>query len=504
MLVIFIAICGVSCQKAEVDNEFLEIQESYISAEITQDEIVKSHLNNENYVVWDANDQIKVKGDNGTAIYEIVTGVGTTKGVFKKISGDDLTGESFVAYSPATAFDGTNLVWPISQQYVAEGLISGAPMRAEANSLKDNFQFKNLGGLVHLTLKSNEGAKNVSFIKIETEDNEIILNCPEGGVAVGESGTDFYLSIPTKEYSKFVVEATATDGAAFQKIATKNIKVDRSKITSITANVGEWLYLVSVSPTDKVIFSPGNLYGIDNGDGTYSFAFEARQTDYRRRVGYSGDGAVINGVATTTPTNTSGCFQWVGRKVSSASAKACFGAFSEIGAGDPVMQSDGDDVADFGAAYGDGETWRALSYDEWVYLLNVRKVQGKTGYGNTCLWATVSGSKGLIIFHDGYTGPTSGLTEIPEDCYFLPDAGYARIYFSDTSGYDGDKGSVTGRTIGGTQGLYWANNVSPDATYPQSQCCGIVPQEGALNLQHRYRDRGYSVRLVSDKWDASR
>ena len=71
------------------------------------------------------------------------------------------------------------------------------------------------------------------------------------------------------------------------------------------------------------------------------------------------------------------------------------------------------------------DVWRTLTYDEWYYLLKSRKVNGYTDFGATCAWAQLNnGINGLIIFHDGYTGQTTGLTSIPDGCVFLPAGGY--------------------------------------------------------------------------------
>ncbi len=59
--------------------------------------------------------------------------------------------------------------------------------------------------------------------------------------------------------------------------------------------------------------------------------------------------------------------------------------------------------------------WRALSKEEWTYLIN----------NNGSVWATINEVRGRIIFCDGYSGEKEGeFTEIPEGCLFLPAAGW--------------------------------------------------------------------------------
>lgn len=65
-----------------------------------------------------------------------------------------------------------------------------------------------------------------------------------------------------------------------------------------------------------------------------------------------------------------------------------------------------------GFTVGDVSTWRVLTLSEWDYLINKRDL----GYA----YAAVDGAYGIIIFHDGYSGQTDGLTSIPDGCVFLP------------------------------------------------------------------------------------
>ena len=487
-----LTLCAMSCSEDAIQPQTPEVDGNYITCEVN-DEASKTHLDGDLYVVWDENDEILVKGANGTAKYKLESGAGERRGVFKKISGVDLTGSSFVAYSPASAYDGTKEVWPETQQYVSAGVVSGAPMKAEASSLGEVFHFKNMGGLLCLTLKVAEGTKNVSYIKLKTEDKNFVLNCPSGGIEVGTAGTPFYIELPAKDaYTKFVIEATATDGAACQKIAQIPIAIERSKITSLTATTKDWLYLVSVSPTDKVIFAPGNLYFYFYDLSNFGFAFEASQTDYRQRKDYTGDSAVIGGVKGKTPAGTSGLFQWAGMcNTTNPYAYLSHGAWSELDTDNGDLAGTGSDFINFGDAYGDGKTWRSLTKDEWDYMVNVRKVGGATGYGNTCVWWTFGYTQGLLIFPDGYTGPKEGFTVIPENAIFLPDAGYAKI----------NKYPQKHEIPNGERGCYWTSTGYAEKT-AYGVNMGKYNTSFPIEIGARYRDRCYSMRLVSDKWDS--
>ena len=118
--------------------------------------------------------------------------------------------------------------------------------------------------------------------------------------------------------------------------------------------------------------------------------------------------------------------------------------------------------------------WRTLTKDEWEYLLNTRKVNGKTAYLVTTL---NNGIKGIIVFHDDYDGPTTGLTSIPDGCVFLPNAG-----------------ERTGTSVGNvnTNSFYWTST-----RYNASVAYFVDGKyTGGTN---RNRNKGFSVRLVYDK-----
>lgn len=117
--------------------------------------------------------------------------------------------------------------------------------------------------------------------------------------------------------------------------------------------------------------------------------------------------------------------------------------------------------------------WRTLSTNEWSYLIN----------HNGSLWTTISGVKGLIIFCDGYSGSTTGLTEIPKGCLFLPAAGFR----------NGDDGGTSITYVGNT-GYYWSSTPlnNNGAFFLHFRSVDINPE------CHDNRPNAFAVRLVTD------
>ena len=217
----------------------------------------------------------------------------------------------------------------------------------------------------------------------------------------------------------------------------------------------------------KVYFSKGNLYY----DGE-NWGFEAEQYYFRT---YSGNGKCdADGYSAGSGTADGhwGLFGWSNGSNNNYGMKT-----STI-----VYDNYSGSFVDWGKNIGNGETWRTLTKDEWNYLINTRKVNGATesGYGKTCVTATVGSVEGLIIFPDGYTGATSGLSSIPEGCVFLPAAGL-RI---GTSVIDV-----------GSYGNYWSSSCADsDDAYGLNFNSGYV--RPCNYSTYRYFAR--SVRLVSE------
>ncbi|MCQ2173067.1 MAG: fimbrillin family protein [Bacteroidales bacterium] len=165
----------------------------------------------------------------------------------------------------------------------------------------------------------------------------------------------------------------------------------------------------------------------------------------------------------------------------------------------------GGDFVDWGSNIGDGNTWRTLTNDEWIFLLNSRtNASGKSGY------ATVCGVKGLILLPDVFTDPMKSkgseafapLSAAPNDypeftdneytaggnweametagAVFLPVAGY--LYGDDQ--YQSESGK------------YWhstAHKEKANEAYNTSFSSGFFYPSVSSNRSYRL-----SVRLVTD------
>ena len=263
----------------------------------------------------------------------------------------------------------------------------------------------------------------------------------------------------------------------------------------------------SVSSTKQVFFSQGNL---QYQASTNTWRFAVRQYDY---VGDATHGNVYveenDVIVKCNNENISSSYSgWIdlfgwGTSGNSASGTAYQPWSSSITNNDygPSISS-----GEWTAANSDwgvvneaqlGRGWRALTHDEWDYLINSR-----TNASNLRTFATVDGVVGLILMPDGWTANKVSLTITTSNynsniittlnwliletqgCVFLPSAGY--------------RGGDNGTTVDLVQdhGSYWSSTAysSAHAYYLDIKTNGLDPS------YQNNRFIGLSVRLVSDSY----
>lgn len=288
---------------------------------------------------------------------------------------------------------------------------------------------------------------------------------------------------------------------------TSGKTVEAKKYLTIKSSAFEKsIGLFSVSPTKKVAFAPGNMYCTKNSDNTYSFAFEANQYDYRTTYLKDLPGGststdicpcVINGVYSEKMTGdlqkTSGLFQWVGKKGTSAGlgeAKKSYGAFSKLTS--DVLKGDVSDKINYADAINNGALWRTLSSAEWEYLIN-RNSTGEVEKSTVLVYFQTKDMKkpiyGVLIYHDGYTGTFASkgdyIEAIPEGCTFIPAAGHRAPSKEDYSSV----GSIV---------YLWMDTA---ASTTDANCTAILMGQSLYCFQQG-RDYAKAVRLVVDVYDS--
>ena len=254
------------------------------------------------------------------------------------------------------------------------------------------------------------------------------------------------------------------------------------KIYNITRNAipGALVGKFSVSSTDKVYFSKGNLQATYDGSN-WTWAFAANQWDY---IGNAAGNTMVTATSPFISENaTVDLFGWVGASsnwadnvnqygITSSSATNNKNGYGNVA--DETLKSD------WGTLIGSG--WRTLSMAEWTYLLATRTVNGGKGADKSyTLNQSVNGKKGMVIYPDNYTGAVySGdnwASFEAAGCVFLPAAGWR----------DGTtiKNSINDR------GYYWSTTPSNATAAKRMFFAGGLELNGDNS-----RAFGFSVRLV--------
>lgn len=205
-------------------------------------------------VLWSEGDKIRALSTDEMHQYDltIAEGVGTTQGVFRT-DGSMANGDYKLYYGT----EGSSL--SRMQQYQGEGVISNAPMFATMSVTGGNtspVQFKNLCGLLRLTLKgtytvkkitveadealsgqiSVQGDGNISFPRNSYSD--VSLDCGEG-VKLSPEGTDFYMAMPPNTYHEVSITIEDVDGDQCVKTlkSGKTLDITRAMITPASFTV---------------------------------------------------------------------------------------------------------------------------------------------------------------------------------------------------------------------------------------------------------------------------
>ncbi len=371
---------------------------------------------------WVEGDQVAIYGTAGRGQYTATPQSPATVALFDNVSGT--TGDGpFRAFYPSTlTTDGATINLPAQQTYV-ENSINEFPMYAE--SATNQLAFKNLCGVLKLHLtKANTNISSISvtanaevngdYTVSYVNDVPYLSYAGNGSKTVTmacataqaiDNGRDFYIYLPAFDSLKSIT-LTTDDGRVCTKTVKSNIciGVQRSTVTEITFGENDMEFveplpegalpgLFSVSATQQVRFSQGNLQYQASTD---TWRFAENQYDY---VGDATQGNVFedgvkcnNLLISDTYTGWIDLFGW------------------GTGENPTLYSTDNSDYRTFidwgiNAISNGGNlpnTWRTLTYSEWMYLIyNRPNASAKKATG------TVNGVHGLILLPDNWNTPES-------------------------------------------------------------------------------------------------
>lgn len=433
-------------------------------------------------VFWEVDDEILV---NGVAFLATPDENNQAKATFRKADpfGPDAEPDSNGMYVAtfACSFDSESGKGTIPDAVTFSGTDAiQAPMIAMGSSTE--LFFKNICSVIEVTLK---GSETVQRIELSANGKALSgeFTIPDGQTAVmsetfgsaalefgagfplDSKGSVFRIAVPAGSYDGLNIKVTDIACRAWQKTAGKTATTVANTIyklsftpsfPSVVDGALEGVYSIDSKGT-RVNFAKGNLYH-SSEKGWY---FADSQTDIPK-AGWSANSPVTH-------------FFWTDE-----AAVAISGSYDmeHEDTGSEVFFTNKDDFK----VYGNSD-WRALSLDEWDYLLNGRTFTSKNlkgeGYSYLRVILYESGVYGLLLFPDGYSGQEEIRLGkyIPDGCAFLPCAGI----------------SLFGKGVGeNVSGAYWIADA--DATLAKALAFGA----GNVSIgtgTNKYN--GLSVRLAT-------
>lgn len=243
------------------------------------DSSTKTSLASDNVVVWSGGDRISIfEGSDARKVYEIDSMyVGSASGRFVRVDGMEANEETMLFDRTLAAYpysedlsvgitqDGTLSVSGVdfhSEQHYREGSFSedSFPMLAVSPLGERSIAFKNIGGLIKLSMTGNcsvvkimvegnngeplsglatvvVGENGVPFIESWSEASSAVSIICEPAVTLDpETETSFYISVPPTQFDEgFVVTVTDSEGRTMAQSTTNTNTVNRSTILSMPA-----------------------------------------------------------------------------------------------------------------------------------------------------------------------------------------------------------------------------------------------------------------------------
>lgn len=380
-----LGVAAVSCSKEEPNNG--NAPKFKVTLESTD---AKTTLNGEN-LTWTTGDQVAIFG---TAAAPATYSATEVNGVYATLVSAQNPGDApYTAIYPASIATSATTVTLPAEQHSVSGELTGFPMIAQGASTTLNFY--NPCSVLRITMtKANT---SISKIQIVTDqyingDFTIDYNDAEPTIEYNSASANhakvttltfdnpvdisqthaFYAYLPTGTYDYFMIKFYDADGNIFTRTTTDGITFPRSRYLrlNIGANVihfnpGDLTGKFSVSSTQQVTFSKGNLY---KSGSSYYFA------DVQTNRSSANSGSLDH------------LFEWTSNMATSY----------------PVQN-------------GGNNTWFVLTKDQWEYMVKTRPVSFNTAtdtYNNRrCLAAMVTNSsgrtiaRGVILFPDLFYWP---------------------------------------------------------------------------------------------------
>lgn len=219
--------------------------------------VLSDKTNSSSYysLYWTKGDAISIYDGENTSVFTTESD-GTSSGEFTLKNGK-IDSDAFVytAFYPSS-ITVDHMILPAEQNYV-RGNVENFPMYAK--SYTTDLEFKNLCGIIRLSLKSETtGAIKVSNISLSADNagmsghftvgykseaivdgnNGVTLVCKDAISLYNNQYIDFNIIVPPGNYNPLRIKICGADGKEVNLVSQGNIHVERSGITRISQILG--------------------------------------------------------------------------------------------------------------------------------------------------------------------------------------------------------------------------------------------------------------------------
>lgn len=433
------------------------IEQGLSKSTITYDtETQKSKVN------WESTDQVSING----AVYSVTPkSDDPTKADLTYVSGT-APESPYKAIFPASLYVTDHFEFPATQTY-AEGKFN-APMYAESST--ESLSFKNICGVLCLSLKGTDKVKSISVTANEPicgaftmtdattgsltgTGKTVVLNCGEAQLSESDA-TDFYIYLPPATYTAGMeIVVMNTDYHVFKKTTTTAAEIARNNIYTFNWTAD----FVAQEPEYVKIADVGVLWAKMNlGASTVGGSYSTCTGDYLQ---YGAETTLYNSI---TWDGSSATFNWKDGKS---------GGFTK-GNGTYLSKAITEDT-DFVLQKAIGNGWRTPTIDDFKSLINA--CGGTNGTATPNPLNSSDPEKGVywLAADQDYLAEYKGVAGV-----LFVDGNKTKLFFP-TTGY-GKGTSLTN----GTEGRYWTRDYDSGGL-----CCRLTSQ--AVKCANAYKLNNY-------------
>lgn len=264
------------CSQDEVVKEEFSSSEPLVFTASFEENKSRTYLNEDEHLRWNAKDLISIFAANTyNQKYEFQGETGANSGDFKAVTSSSYpTGNELSRHYAIYPYDSSTTIsengaisatLPAEQSYAVKsfGLEANTMVATTADKSDRFLKFKNIGGYLELnlygnnvtvksiTLQGNSNEKiagsatitptyngNPTVVMANNATNTITLDCGDG-VSIGSTegaATAFWMVVPPTTFEDgFTINVTDINGNTFTKSTSKNIKIERNVIQSMSA-----------------------------------------------------------------------------------------------------------------------------------------------------------------------------------------------------------------------------------------------------------------------------